>query len=166
MSLVFQDYCNPIICHISVNGGGGRCFRLTPCTMPQQAAYWIISLERGKRAHSHKITTFNRSKTGKIHNVFNICLEKCFTTVNSLSISWAGALNSKICIRLKMINVFLFLPWAMLRWEKFSFQLQKGLPLEELSPLPESLVFISRDMHNHGYRSTQEQGSFQTYTNI
>lgn len=170
--------CNPLVCHINVNGAGSRCFRLTPCTMPQQAAYWIISLERGKRAHSLEITTFNGSKSGKICSVLNICLGKCFIIVNSLPISWAGDLNSKIHTRPENNKWFFVASLGKANMRKVFFFKRKVFfsllisflflqkILEDLSPLPESSLYLFQDTCTiTGIGVHNKQGSFQTYTN-
>lgn len=53
----------------------------------------------------------------------------------------------------KQFVAFLLLLWAKLTREKLSFQLQKGSPLEQLSPLPESLVFYFK---RHAQPQVQE----------
>lgn len=66
--------CHHVICHVTANKDGGRCFRLRS---PHRATASNLldsleSLEVGKSAHNHQITSLNRIKSGIICNV--MCL--------------------------------------------------------------------------------------------
>lgn len=98
----------------------------------------------------------------KTYNVFNRCLEKCFTTVNSLSMSCA--INSKIHTRPGNNKWFFVASLAKLTWGKFSFQLQRGCLWKSCHlSLKLSLYLFQETCTATGAHN--EQGTFQTYTN-